>query len=231
MSKPDLPLLAETVPPLVNETSPLSALIDDPVFGAQRLRIARGGMLHGETDPATDLFFIESGQIRTTHPGPDGASRLVDVLGVHDWCGVAVLAGEATYGVRATAFKESVIWKIPVQRLLAGFEARPDVLAAINRDVARSLIQARDQIHGLIFDDCNKRIIRALIRLSDSAASTPREDGVVLHMTHSELADAVGAARETVSLSLTQLKNQNLLQTGRSQMFFKPEDLRRLCKQ
>ena len=42
-----------------------------------------------------------------------------------------------------------------------------------------------------------------------------------------QLAQAVGVARETVSLALTQLRHQNLLRTGRNQLFFDPEALRR----
>jgi CRP-like cAMP-binding protein len=39
---------------------------------------------------------------------------------------------------------------------------------------------------------------------------------VILWMTHEQLAQAVGAARETVSLALTQLRQANVLRTGLS---------------
>jgi hypothetical protein len=51
---------------------------------------------------------------------------------------------------------------------------------------------------------------------------------VVLNITHSQLAQAVGAARETISLALTQLRHQNLVRTGRNQLFFNPDTLKRL---
>ena len=49
----------------------------------------------------------------------------------------------------------------------------------------------------------------------------------VLHFpfAHEQLAQAVGAARETISLALTHLREQNLLRTGRNQLFFNPDAL------
>jgi CRP/FNR family cyclic AMP-dependent transcriptional regulator len=207
--------------------SALIEMIEDPSLGAERLRFAAGEEIHADDAPATHLFLIDQGQIRLYQRGPTDLTRLVDVMGPQEWFGVAALAGAATYGVRAMAVNSSTVWKIDIERLLATLSERPEVLAALSRELARGLVEAREEASRLIFEDCNQRLISALIRLSTSAASTPHDDGVVLRMTHSQLAQAVGAARETVSLGLTQLRNRNLLRTGRNELFFKPEDLRR----
>ena len=52
---------------------------------------------------------------------------------------------------------------------------------------------------------------------------------MVLRITHQQLAQAVGAARETISLALTQLRQRELLRTGRNQLFFNPDVLRTAC--
>ena len=44
------------------------------------------------------------------------------------------------------------------------------------------------------------------------------------------IARGSGAARETVSLALTQLRQQNLLRTGRNQLLFNPEALRNFTR-
>jgi len=77
-----------------------------------------------------------------------------------------------------------------------------------------------------VFDDCNSRLLKALVRFSRSAAAMPHGDGVVLRITHEQLAQSIGVARETVSLALTQLRQQNLLRTGRNQLMFNPDSLR-----
>jgi CRP-like cAMP-binding protein len=50
----------------------------------------------------------------------------------------------------------------------------------------------------------------------------------VLRITHKQLAQAVGAARETISVCLTELRLKNLIRTGRNQLIFDPEQLQAL---
>ncbi|HEY7087821.1 MAG TPA: helix-turn-helix domain-containing protein, partial [Tepidisphaeraceae bacterium] len=101
-------------------------------------------------------------------------------------------------------------------------------LIEFNRQLAAKLLTAHEEGSRLVFEDCNHRLVSVLLRFSRSAASTTRDDdSVVLRITHDQLAQAVGVARETVSLALTQLRQQNLLQTGRNQLVFSPEALRR----
>ena len=77
----------------------------------------------------------------------------------------------------------------------------------------------------LIFDDCHTRLLKALIRFSHSAAASQGTAGIVLHITHLQLAQAIGVARETVSLALKDLRDQNVLKTGRNQVTFDPTSI------
>ena len=64
------------------------------------------------------------------------------------------------------------------------------------------------------------------LRFSSSAAATTQGTDVVLHLTHEQLAQAVGAARETISLALTEMRHRNLVRTGRNRLIFNREALR-----
>jgi CRP-like cAMP-binding protein len=64
-----------------------------------------------------------------------------------------------------------------------------------------------------------------LLKFSRSAAAVATRDGVELRMTHEQLAQAVGTARETISLLLHELRNENLIRTGRNRVMFDPRTL------
>jgi CRP-like cAMP-binding protein len=64
--------------------------------------------------------------------------------------------------------------------------------------------------------------VRTLLELAGSSAASASSEGVVLHITHQQLAQKIGVARETVSLALSQLRRRNLLRTGRNQLTFNP---------
>src|SRR5438046_2727053 len=94
------------------------------------------------------------------------------------------------------------------------------------KQLSTKLTAFREDASGLVFEDCNHRLIRTLVHLSESPAASPSGDGVVVHITHQQLAQKVGVARETISLALAQLRRRNLLRTGRNQLTFQPQALR-----
>ncbi len=206
----------------------LAALIAEPELEARRVTYAAGDEIHSDTASAKNVYLIHRGQVRLYQTSDNSSARLLEILGRDEWFGVGALAETSTYGCRAVAVAPSVVSEIDVERLKPHLASHADVLLELTRDMARRLLAARDDASRMTFDDCNSRLIRTLLRFSQSAASTPREDGVVLHITHSQLAQAVGAARETISLALTDLRRKNLLRTGRNQLFFNPDDLRRM---
>ena len=207
-------------------SSIFSDLLANPSLGARRMSIVPGTVLYDPHTPAKNLYFIHRGQIRTYHLGDDGAGRLIDILGVDAWFGEASLAKQSTYGEQAAAVVPSVVSEISAERFLSAVAQNPKAAAELYRQLAQKLTAAREESAELIFDDCHNRLLKALVRFSKSAAAQPHGDGVVLRITHEQLAQAIGVARETVSLALTQLRQQNLLRTGRNQLMFNPDSIK-----
>jgi CRP-like cAMP-binding protein len=207
-------------------TSLFNELVANPNLGARRMSVAPGTVLYEPHTPANNLYFIHRGQIRTYHVGQDDYGRLIDILGPDAWFGEASLAKAPTYGEQGVAVVPSVVSEIPTERFLSLLVQQPRAAVEVYRQLAAKLTAAREDAAGLVFDDCHSRLLKALVRFSRSAAASPHGDGVVLRITHEQLAQAIGVARETVSLALTQLRQQNLLRTGRNQLMFNPDALR-----
>lgn len=201
---------------------PLVDFFLNPLLGPRRTSIAQGSVIHAPSQSAASVYFIHRGQVRLFQPGPDDAWQLTDILGPNDWFGSAALAGASTQGTRAVAVLPSVVSDIPVERVFALLQQQPRAAAEMVRVLATRLRQSREDASRLIFDDCRTRLLRILLRFSRSTAATPHASGVVLHLTHHELAQAIGVARETVSLTLKDLRDQGLLRTGRNHLIFAP---------
>lgn len=206
--------------------SSLSNVFTDPQTGGRTLNCNGGDTVYEPDTAAQNVYFIRRGQVRLYSISRDGSTRLVEILGAGTWFGAAALARTKAYGMRAVAVGGAVISEIAVDKLLTALAKDPANLIELNRQLAVRLLAAHEEASRLVFEDCNQRLINALLRFSRSAASTPRDGGVALRITHDQLAQAVGVARETVSLALTQLRQKNLLQTGRNQLLFNPDTLR-----
>jgi CRP/FNR family transcriptional regulator len=203
-------------------------LLTDSALGAVRLEFAEGGMIYESLAGVRRLYLIHSGQVRTYEGGPNGSSRLLEILGAGDWFGEEALADcDDQITAHAIAESETVLSAIPAERLMDLLASHPAASAELIRQLATRLRCAREETNRFVFDDCSSRLVKTLLRFSGTAAATPQDNGtILLRITHRQLAEAVGAARETVSLALTQLRQQNLLRTGRNRLMFKPEALR-----
>jgi CRP-like cAMP-binding protein len=206
--------------------SPFNALLREPALQAHRLQVPAKAVVYQPGDPARNVYFIRHGQVRTYQVAPTGSRRLVEILGVNGWCGAAALARLEEYGEAAEAVAPTTLSIISSERLFAHLAHEPAMALELIKQLATKLTAFREDASGLVFDDCNHRLIRTLVHLSDSPAASPSGDGVVVHITHQQLAQKVGVARETISLALAQLRRRNLLRTGRNQLTFHPQALR-----
>ena len=205
-------------------------LLSQPSLETRQVEATTGTVLFEPATPARHVFFVNSGQVRVYQPGPENSARLLEILGPGDWFGVAALAGVPTYGTRAVAVSSVVISEVAADKWLGLLSQQPAVATQWVGRLAGKLVAAREDAACLVFDDCNQRLIKTLLSFSRSAAATPHPEGIVLRITHQQLAQAVGAARETISLALTQLRQQKLLRTGRNQLFFDPDVLEKFSR-
>jgi CRP-like cAMP-binding protein len=206
--------------------SPLAALLRDVNLQAHRIQVPAKAALYQPGDPARNVYYIHSGQVRTYQIAPNGSRRLIEILGQDHWCGAAALAGVEQYGETAEAVVPTTVSIISVDRLFTVLPHQPSMAIQFIRQLATKLASYREDASGLVFEDCNHRLIRTLVHLSDSPAAAPAPEGVVVRITHQQLAQKVGVARETVSLALAQLRRRNVLRTGRNQLIFSPQTLR-----
>ena len=214
------------------EPSRFERLFGAAANDAKQLELTAGTGVFEPSTSADNIYFIHTGQVRVYQVGPENELRLIEILGPNDWFGSAALANTRAYGVRAVAVTRAVVSEVSGDKWQNALGSNPEVMSEVVGQLARRLQGAIEDAGRLVFDDCNERLVKTLLRFSHSAAATRREgDGeVTLRITHAQLAQAVGAARETISLALTHLRQRDLLKTGRNQLFFNPDVLRQACK-
>jgi CRP-like cAMP-binding protein len=201
----------------------VAATFADPAVGGRQIEYTSGAAVFEQGSEATHVYFIQRGQVRLYQEGPDGASRLLEILGPGQWFGSAALSESRRQHAKAVVIGKTSLTQIPVSGLIDAVTRSPEAAVRLIKQLANGVQAAREDAARLVFNDCNERLVKTLVRFSRSAAATPHDDGVVLHITHEQLAQAVGVARETVSLALTEMRLKNLVRTGRNQLTFNPE--------
>ncbi len=199
-------------------------VFEDPAAHPQRLVLRPDQLVYQPTDPAEHVYYIIRGQIRLFHSLPAG-DRLIGILGPGDWFGCVALARGSRSNHRAISAAPTILIQAHADRFLNALTRHPVAAIELSRNLAQKVISAHEDAAGFIFEDCTERLIKTLLRFGASAAGQRVPEGVMVRVTHEQLAQAIGVARETVSLTLTQLRQQNLIRTGRNRLTFDPASL------
>jgi CRP/FNR family transcriptional regulator, cyclic AMP receptor protein len=194
--------------------------------GSRLLSFSNGQTVYQPSDPATDLFLMESGEIRLFQTVADGRRSLLSILGAGELFGLSALGRLSVYGNLAVSVGDSQVRAVPADRLHDALLSHGGLAIHFVEILAHQLHDVWTEGSELFSEDCRLRLIRKLVGFANSPAAQPVPAGVELRMTHAQLAQAIGAARETVSICLMELRRENLVETRRNRVIYDPERLR-----
>jgi len=178
------------------ESASLLALMTEVTF-------ARGATLFREGERGDRLYVITSGKIKLGHSASDGRENLLAVLGPGEMLGELSLFDPGPRTATATAVSDATLTELPHSQLLPWLKAHPSVAMPLLGALAHRLRRTNEALADLVFSDVPGRVAKALLDLSRRFGQ-PVEDGIrVAHdLTQEELAQLVGASRETVNKAL-----------------------------
>ena len=190
--------------------APLFVALDDEAASALRatmveIKISRGDELFVEGDPGEHLYVIVEGKIKLGTASSDGRESLLAVLGPGEMFGELSLFDPGPRTATATAIVDSKVLGLGHEDLGPWLSGRPGVSQELLKSLAQRLRRTNDALADLVFSDVPGRVAKALLELSEKFGSR-RDDGLyVAHdMTQEELAQLVGASRETVNKALAE---------------------------
>ena len=167
-----------------------------------------------EAEPGDLFFVILRGEVKVSVDSPDGREVVLSHLQAGEFVGEMALFDGEGRSASVTALTECELVAL----------ARADFLAVLARDfsLTRKILQtlssrlrkANDVIESMALLDVGGRLARYLLRLADESGQPP-VDGyfVVNRPTHQEIANSIGATRETVTRMLKQFEDRKLIRT------------------
>lgn len=187
---------------------PLFAGLNEQQFAALAARtshtsLRRGEILFEEGDLGDRLYIVTEGKIKLGHSSSDGRESLLAILGPGEIIGELTLFDPGPRSTTATAVSSASLLSLDHGDLVAVLDTSPEVGKHMLRALAQRLRRTNESLSDLVFSDVPGRVAKSLLDLADRFG-TPTEGGVhVPHdLTQEELAQLVGASRETVNKSL-----------------------------
>jgi CRP/FNR family transcriptional regulator, cyclic AMP receptor protein len=189
-------------------SAPLFAALDEEAANALRstmreIRLRRGQILFAEGDPGDRLYVIAEGKVKLGMRSGDGRENLLAVLGPNQMFGELSFFDPGPRNATATAVTDAHLLELGHEDLEPWLTGRPEVARQMLTALAQRLRRTNEAVGDLVFSDVPGRVAKALGDLA-KRFGTRNGDGVyVTHdLTQEELAQLVGASRETVNKAL-----------------------------
>jgi CRP/FNR family transcriptional regulator, cyclic AMP receptor protein len=173
----------------------------------------RGHVIFAEGGPGDRLYIIISGKVKIGRVYPDGRANLLTIVGPSDMFGELSIFDPGPRTSTATTITEVRAVSMDRDALRAWIADRPEIAERLLRVLARRLRRTNSDLTDLIFIDVSGRVAKRLLGLAQRFGT--REGGAmrVTHdLTQEELAQLVGAARETVNKVLADFAHRGWIQ-------------------
>lgn len=200
-------------------------LSDTPLFASftesEMVRIAQssrsrsyreGEIIFMRDDPGSGLFVIQSGTVKISIEAPDGQETLLAILRGGECFGELAVLDGLSRSASATAMERTETVFVSRDEFLRFLDEHPDATRKVVLILCQRLRDSSDHLADLVFHDVYGRLAKKLLELGEAHG---RERGgqveIVLPLTQQDLANLVGASRESVNKAIKYYRDRGVL--------------------
>jgi CRP-like cAMP-binding protein len=217
--------------------APLFSGLDEDAAAALETSMAtsslkRGDVLFNEGDDGSQLYVVTDGKVKLGRTSADGRENLLAILGPGQMFGELSFFDPGPRSATATAVTDVELKSLSHEALSPVLADHSDVALALLHQLAGRLRRTNEVVGDLVFSDVPGRVAKALLDLA-GRFGRQADDGVHVNhdLTQEELAQLVGASRETVNKALADFASRGWMRLEpRSVVILDPERLQRRAR-
>jgi CRP/FNR family transcriptional regulator, cyclic AMP receptor protein len=188
----------------------------------------KGELLLREGDAADTLLALQTGFVKVTTIFDDGSQRLLSIAGRYD-----VVPVEQLFSTRSdlrffyTAMSDGSAYHVDKQTFLHHAADQPSLM----NEIARGISQHHDELLDRLLVASNPTVQTKLTAVLGYIAQRFSADTIVdlhtlgLRLTHQDIAEMIGATRETTSLALEVLRRDGVIDYSRDHFVIHTDQL------
>lgn len=166
--------------------------------------------LPGES--ANVVYLLKKGLVKISRLSSEGKELVLAILAPGELFGELALAAEEIRDAQAEVFEDALICTIKTDDLLSFVWKSPELALRITKLIGFRRKQIEAKLEDLLFKDVPTRLAGVLLQLGkEYGVSSPEGVRFRVHFTHQDLADLIGATRETTSQLLAQWKREGIV--------------------
>jgi CRP-like cAMP-binding protein len=130
-------------------------------------RVERGGLVFQRGSPCTGFHIVAYGQVKLALGTPEGAEKVVEIIGPGMSFGEAVMFADLPYVVSATALADSLLLHVGKEALYRELDADPRLSRRMLGSLSVRLHMLMKDMEAFTLHSATQRVIGYLARLED----------------------------------------------------------------
>lgn len=176
-------------------------------------QIKKKQILYYDGDMPQGIYLVLDGAIKTIKVADDGRELMTGLLKANDYLGVNALLLDEPLSDTAEAVEDSAVCLLPKEAVLNLLNRYPDVGQQFLKILSNNIKEKETQLLELAYNSVRKRLAQVILRLSKQSSDPHR-----FKISREELAAMAGVATETVSRTLTDFKDEGLIEKKGAQI-------------
>ncbi len=184
----------------------------------------KGEVIYQPGDVDDSLYYIKSGKVKLAYLDESGRKLTLTILGEGEIFGEMVLIGKDRRELMAQVLQEAFIYEIERGRFLELLREQPELTLEVMELFGRRTREIERKLEDLVFKDIPTRLSRQILQLiAEHGIQTGEGIQIDFRITHKELADLIGSARENTTSALNRLAKEGILDKKRYRIIVKDE--------
>ncbi len=169
-------------------------------------RYKKKDLLYQEGDYPRWLYFIRSGKVKIFKTNDRGKEFITRIVGEEGFIGYLCILKETNYIESAMALEDCEISLIPRAEFTSLVYNNKEVAVQFVRLLANRVADQEELLVNLAYDSVRKRVANTLVQLSKGKTDE-------IQLLREDLASLTGTAKETVIRTLSDFKEEQLIDT------------------
>jgi CRP/FNR family transcriptional regulator len=182
-------------------------------------------ILFMEGDVPRGAYLVSQGHIKLTVSSREGRVLIIRIIDPGEILGLHNCISGAPYEMTAQTLQASRVCFVKRDELLRVVRGNPEACVAAAQRLSRTCHEAYRQVGSIKFShSASEKLARFLLALvTDSDTDPDNSDTMKVEMdlTHDEIAQVIGASRETVTRALANFRRKQLANLTRSMLLVK----------
>jgi CRP-like cAMP-binding protein/CheY-like chemotaxis protein len=164
-------------------------------------------VIYYEGDKGNGLYIVLKGKVKTIKLAEDGRELMTGIYSDDDYLGIHAMISNEAYTDTATALEDTSLCIIPKEQLEQLLHLYPDVSREFINILSKNVREKEEQLLQLAYNSVRKKMAEAILRLSRQG----KDEGDSFKISREDLAAMAGMATETVSRTLSDFKDEGLI--------------------